>query len=108
MKRYLYPVLLLCAGLMMCRDAATLAIGKRRRAGLPSGRRAAAPASSAQFRTDPLTSMASYMDAAYCHRCWSNWLNRAILPQAPLLQSNVFAGSRTRTQAFTCDDGERA
>jgi hypothetical protein len=28
MKRYLYPVLLLCAGLMMCRDAATLAIGK--------------------------------------------------------------------------------
>ena len=27
MKRYLYPVLLLCAGLMMCRDAATLAIG---------------------------------------------------------------------------------
>jgi hypothetical protein len=27
MKRYLYPVLLLCAGLMMCRDAATLALG---------------------------------------------------------------------------------
>jgi hypothetical protein len=27
MKRYLYPVLLLSAGLMMCRDAATLAIG---------------------------------------------------------------------------------
>jgi hypothetical protein len=27
MKRYLYPVLLLCAGAMMCRDAATLALG---------------------------------------------------------------------------------
>ena len=27
MKRYLYPVLLLCAGVMMCRDAATLALG---------------------------------------------------------------------------------
>ena len=31
MKRYLYPVLLLCAGVMMCRDAATLALGDANR-----------------------------------------------------------------------------
>jgi hypothetical protein len=27
MKRYLYPIILLCAGAMMCRDAATLVLG---------------------------------------------------------------------------------
>ncbi|HYP07662.1 MAG TPA: hypothetical protein VER03_15620 [Bryobacteraceae bacterium] len=38
MKRYLYPALLLCAGLIMCRDAATLALGNpSERAFRPAG-----------------------------------------------------------------------